>query len=783
VIASGVLCICFFPAAAAALTAHEGEYARRPLRETLLIAAALWSVWLVIGTELLSLAGVLRPGPLTAWWLIPTAAMALLVARDRRWLTRLRGAWQARRRPDWLTLSFLGALALILLATAVVAAVTPPNNWDSQTYHLPRQVHWMQQGSVAHFATPDLRQVMMPPLAEFAGLHFMILTGGDAWANLISWFALAMTAVAASLIARELGARARGQSLAAVLVVTNPMAAMGAVNTKNDLVVALWGCAMAYFVLKVWTERRCPPGRAALIGATLGLMVLTKGTGLIVGLPISLGAAVAILSVQRWRGLLTGAAIGAIALALNVGHFGRNIQEFGSPNGATGVQPGLALSNEILSPAAIASSLVRNVSLHAGTPWDDVNTAAESAIGRLHDAMGIDPSDPRTTYLDLRFTVFHNPYNESQAPAPLHLLLGLLVVPVLLALQRRRLLLVATLVPYAAFVLFCIVLKWQPWHVRLHLPIVCLLAPVAATLLEGVWRGALAAVIATLAVLIAAPSILWNQHKPLLGSPSIFTATWEENMFRGRRGLVGSFREAIDACIELEPRSLVILRAGEQWMYPFHRVLLDTMPQPPEFVSLAKHKAQRRDYELAPPDIIIHTKGGLLWMDAHGMRYVPAAFCGQYEVLVPKAVADARGLNPAPPPFIGWRNSEGLDRLEGPYPQWDLPQVRWGLGPATTLVFHGDGKPATLILEGRRNDRRDQSLVVRLNGEEIARHEFGKFEFRELRVPLAPKRGSNELVLEYGAWNTETPRATAVLFRRLQILPAEHGEEAGEPGG
>jgi hypothetical protein len=782
----GAICIVFFLAAAAALLSFEGESPRRPLRETLLIAAAVWGAWLMLGTELLSLVDALRWGPVSLWWLIPTAGLAALAARDRRWVGRLRADCASMRRPGWLNAAFIAAVGLVLVTTAVIAAVTPPNNWDSMTYHMPRQVHWMQQASVAHYATPEIRQVVMPPMAEFAGLHLMILSGGDLWANLVQWFALAMTALTASLIARELGARARGQSLAALLVVTNPMAAMQAVNTKNDLVLALWACAMAYFVLRVWTARRCPADRAALIGLTLGLMVATKGTGLIVGLPISLVAAVAILSAQRWRGLLTGAAIGVIALAMSAGHFSRNMQDFGSPTTPSKGVPGLSLANETFTPVAIASNTIRNVSLHAGTPWDRVNAASESAIERLHNWMGIAATDSRTTYLGLNFAVVRRNLSEDVAPTPVHMALALTVVPVLLVLQRRnRVLLVAALISYTTFLLFCIVLKWQPWHARLHLPIVCLFAPIAATALAEVWRGTLAAATAGLAMFVVAPSILWGEQKPLLGSPSIFTATWEENLFRTRTDLIEPLREAVDVIKRIEPRTMAILRVDNQWSYPFQRALLREMDRPPTFVSLGKHQAQRREYEFDAPDLVLHTDGRALWMGAQGTRYVAGAHAGQHTVYVPREVAQQWGLAPAPPAFIGWNNTQGLGALEGPYPQWDLPQVRWGLGPATMLRFASDGEAATLILEARQRGRFGQTIVVQLNGQEVGRHEFGEaFAFEEVRIPLALRRGINELLIEYNEWAAAGGRPIAVLYRRLQILPGEHSVEegAGDPG-
>jgi hypothetical protein len=51
-----------------------------------------------------------------------------------------------------LSAATLATLALL----GVVSAATAPNNLDSLVYSLPRQVMWMQAGSVGHFATDRL---------------------------------------------------------------------------------------------------------------------------------------------------------------------------------------------------------------------------------------------------------------------------------------------------------------------------------------------------------------------------------------------------------------------------------------------------------------------------------------------------------------------------------------------------------------------------------------------------------------------------------------------------
>src|SRR2546426_7647634 len=52
--------------------------------------------------------------------------------------------------------------------------LTPTMNWDSLTYHLPRVMHWIQQGSVRHYPTACISQIQMGPWAAFVQTHLIL---------------------------------------------------------------------------------------------------------------------------------------------------------------------------------------------------------------------------------------------------------------------------------------------------------------------------------------------------------------------------------------------------------------------------------------------------------------------------------------------------------------------------------------------------------------------------------------------------------------------------------
>jgi len=123
--------------------------------------------------------------------------------------------------------------------------------------------------------------------------------------------------------------------------------------------------------------------------------------------------------------------------------------------------------------------------------------------------------------------------------------------------------------------------------------------------------------------------------------------------------------------------------------------------------------------------------------------------------------------------FGYFKVTEGLAPEEGPYPQWNLPLVRWGLGPATKLEFHA--KPAEafeLTLEIERPATK-LTIEIVLNGLSLARAEIAmQPENKTLVFPLEGRSGINQLEIRYSAWDNATEsRPLAVLFRSVKLVP------------
>jgi 4-amino-4-deoxy-L-arabinose transferase-like glycosyltransferase len=608
------------------------------LRESLAAAAIDGAVWLVIGVELLSLAESISRPTLVVWWSIPAV---VLVAAHR---SCPRGRWRGLALPPTGVPERVLALSILalLLWAFVQAVLAPPNTIDALTYHLPRQVFWSQQHSVSHYPTNILRQLTMPPLAEFTGLNLLELSGGDRLHNLLQWSAMAGTLMLISMLVRDLGGGIRAQLLGALFFLTAPSAFVQASSCKNDLVVAFWLAAALLRGLRVARERGLLDDLR--LGASFGLLALAKGTGLIFGVPVAL---IVLRRIGPSRAVLRRVAILTLAACvLNVGHWARNLAAFGSPYGPDAeTHGGKKVINEILTPAGWTSVAVRNLAAELALPGETWNALLGRAVERTHEWLGLSSDDPRTTY---RYPPYvppqFRPKEEDLVAAPAQVALALLLPALLLVVRRRvdiRVLGELWIAGALGFALFCAGLKWQLWHPRLLFPLLVFFAPVAGRILAMVGWIAGLCLLAFASLLL--PTLNFSA-RPLFGPDNLFVVTRRSAYLHdpSLRAFRASCEDAAAIVRRLKPRRIGLACTWCGYDYALQVYLSDPPGLVPRFSAFNAQFVPPGEREVDPDLVVgLDLAQPTLVHRTSGLRYAAVAGSGRLTFYVP--------LPPAPP--------------------------------------------------------------------------------------------------------------------------------------
>ncbi|SCE88008.1 Dolichyl-phosphate-mannose-protein mannosyltransferase [Micromonospora coriariae] len=575
-------------------------------------------------------------------WVGRTPAGLLSVAVD---------AWRTAGRGERLLAGTVGGLVLLQLLVALVAE---PNNFDSQTYHLPKVEHWVAQGDLDFWATAIHRQVTIPPGAEYLLLHLRLLTGGDQLYNLVQWAAGVVCLLVAARITAQLGGGRRAQLITAFVLASTPMVVLQATSTQTDLVCAAWVACAATVVLD-GLRRRTGWGTVLALGAATGLTAVTKTSGLIALGPLLVlwgmaqlrlaltdgrapADATAVRGVRRSRPAggvartVGGSALILLVAALVVGPFlARVTAEFGHPLGPPRLRESIPMERH--DPQSILVNALRIGHTAFDTPLAPLRRVGAEAIIDGADLIGVDPQDRAITF---GREVFPEPAwypDEDRVAFPIAGVLALIGAAVALVRPRR-------IDPgqagqmrgYAAVVLATVLLhtamiKWQPWGNRLLLYALVLAVPLAGLWLDALLRrhsGAAAdrrgtgrgrrSVATVAAVTVLATSALagvlalsYGFPRRLVGSGSVFTTSDWDTRFLRRPQWADEFRWAAAAVHDSGARRIGLVEQNDNWEYPWWLLLRQPDRRSPDLVALQSVLPERPPANPTSVDAIVCT--------------------------------------------------------------------------------------------------------------------------------------------------------------------------------
>ncbi len=631
--------------------------------EAFLQSALLWAGLVWVASNLLSFAGALTPAGLRIFWLVAAGA-GLIFNRRRGAIPRI--VWL--RGPDGFERCLLAVAAIVFGLVAIRALVSPPNTVDVLNYHLPRQVLWLQQGALQHYDTINARENIMPPLAELIGAQFLGLTGGDRWANLPQTFSYAGLALAVAWLARMSGALRRSALLAGLLAMLLPMAYHEASGAKNDLMGAFW--TVQACVTIVWI-RNGQPRSGGWLGLAVALAWLTKSTSMIfVPVAVLCGLAGPLLLQRRtsaWRSALAGLALWLVLVAP---FHTRNLIGTGTVLGEHKAEDGGGQINEAMSPALLGSNLLRQASLHLPGPVLGLDAVWLSMVQRYHQAVGIDSSDPRVTLWITRFSPTYDPEVETLAGAPAHLCLIAVTLGVMFWRQRddrARQVRWLGCTAVAGAIVFCCLLKWQPWAARLHLPLFALgLVPMAVVMPSGRNGFNLAGCGALLIGLAGWLPAINTEGRELWGNASIWRHSRQSGYYSKLPKLEQRDEGLAKVIKDSEARNVMIVNLHDI-AYPLMRRLRDAEPS-------TRFAGAWADSD-SPKALIMLRMGGTmpLYQSLGAGRAWRLVGEGYGEgVYLPVEQVSARGWWDRLPRFAGWRAEDGFTVFE----------VRAGSGPS-----------------------------------------------------------------------------------------------------
>ena len=202
------------------------------------------------------------------------------------------------------------------------------------------------------------------------------------------------------------------------------------------------------------------------------------------------------------------------------------------------------------------------------------------AVAAVH-LFGGNENEPATTFSGRTFEIPPFNLHPDTAGNLVHLVLILvtLVIVIVSPSLRRSQVALYALGLVGAFVAFCAVFRWQPWHTRLHLPLFVLWSALIGVVFERQFRRVMTDFVGAALILAAMPATLFNEIRPLINRSglSVITTPRERLYFSARPALYDSYRRAASLIAESSCQNVGIDIPINGYEYPW-MVLLGIKP-------------------------------------------------------------------------------------------------------------------------------------------------------------------------------------------------------------
>lgn len=480
---------------------------------------------------------------------------------------------------------FYFGVILFFLILFIQGIIYPPNNWDSMTYHMARITHWVMNESAYPYPTHIYRQIYQPPLSEWIIAQSCILTRSDVFANSIQLFFLIGVIGLINLIGIEFYLSKKQRIIASIVTITTPSIILQTTSTQNDIIVGFY--ILSSFLYTIRFFKKISFKNSFLLGLSISLALLTKGTAFVYFIPLG----VLILSItiknilQKKTPIIKFTKHYLIILvlisAIPFGHFYRNYSLSGDIFGNSEDK----YFNEDFSMKSSALGLIKNIGNHLSTPltYQITNQVVEKA----HIVTQIPINDEKISYNGIPFKLKAWNNNEDEVSNFIQILLIIFISFMLIFKWKsipntNKYLFIYCLF---TFVLFSIILKWQPWHMRLQVPFFMMISiPLALNLdffSSNKFTNSLLS-ISTLYVLIL---ILFNPNRPLIlrGKQHLLKTRFEK-MFIAMPTFLDDYKKLRIDVKKENNKSWDV--HGDTWEYPLYYDCFSAKRKPLKSVNI-----------------------------------------------------------------------------------------------------------------------------------------------------------------------------------------------------
>ncbi|HOF25283.1 MAG TPA: glycosyltransferase family 39 protein [Anaerolineaceae bacterium] len=443
-----------------------------------------------------------------------------------------------KERKNWFLLILAICVAGVLLLSAVLNYIVPPNNNDALSYHVARIVRWMQQGSTSPWETPFVWQLSFPLNAQLVYLWTLLFTNSDHFIAFIPMIAGLLTSLIIYLLAQELGFSRRNAVFSALIWLTLPVVQLHLTSVRHDL-ISTWLFLSTFYFFHRWGKTRefaylllSALALALVVGTNFSIAAYLPGMALMLLLGFVFYR-YSFKQVLQWVGVTL-----LCFLLFSSPIYVSNAIYFGSPLGPDAAQmTSAAVAEEMPLGKYIIVNATRWFYQLLDFSWlpqpvQQALVSAKAWLARLvFTPLGLNLEGDIATLDAHRFT-WGRLYQLQEDEAWFGLIGGLLIFPTSLAafvqgLKRKDILRIMPFVFFLTVLVTCSLIRpgWTPFDGRYFMPLAAMCTAFLPLWLQGKSAKGVEAIVVAVSIFSMAMVVLFNPAKQVIGG----AAVWKMN--------------------------------------------------------------------------------------------------------------------------------------------------------------------------------------------------------------------------------------------------------------
>lgn len=440
-----------------------------------------------------------------------------------------------KERKNWFLLILAICVAGVLLLSAVLNYIVPPNNNDALSYHVARIVRWMQQGSTSPWETPFFWQLSFPLNAQLVYLWTLLFTNSDHFIAFIPMIAGLLTSLIIYLLAQELGFSRRNAVFSALIWLTLPVVQLHLTSVRHDL-ISTWLFLSTFYFFHRWGKTRefaylllSALALALVVGTNFSIAAYLPGMVLMLLLGFVFYR-YSFKQVLQWVGVTL-----LCFLLFSSPIYVSNAIYFGSPLGPDAAQmTSAAVAEEMPLGKYIIVNATRWFYQLLDFSWlpkpvQQALISAKAWLARLvFTPLGLNLEGDIATLDAHRFT-WGRLYQLQEDEAWFGLIGGLLIFPTSLAafvqgLKRKDILRIMPFVFFLTVLVTCSLIRpgWTPFDGRYFMPLAAMCTAFLPLWLQGKSAKGVEAIVVAVSIFSMAMVVLFNPAKQVIGGAAIW---------------------------------------------------------------------------------------------------------------------------------------------------------------------------------------------------------------------------------------------------------------------